>query len=1263
MRKAKRIGIFLALCIISTAAIYLTSNNTAQASEIPRPDEYYFVFNGQQKQAGTEYEMKSQNVLLNITAGTWEPETEVTWVSSEPGVVTLEPIEIDSNFVNMVRKGPGYSTITAVVKHGSYTYSLSCLVKINLEFDYQKTGMTVATTTQERILVINEIGDEKQVYLKYVNYDDETGTVTGSAISAAAVTWESENESVATVDETGKVTAVGSGSARITVTTNTMSSQDRYLSITMMVVVSPKFSLTFDDYEGNHIVANSGNDKNNYTPVNGVPSNFILESNATYGTNLKWEIIDSSTGKKPTADKLSYAISENSGSVTFSRVKAGTYEIYAFANENYNYNTNAPYAYMKIIVPIYLGDEHIIMNVGDTYDIVENSNIPNFSIFEYNYGEQGAGGSNIAQVNSKTGVITARRKGKVSINLVYKTSSDLYDSSIVVDTKTIHVTVIDGISLSATEAMLYTSGTLLLHAIVTDPAEPIIWSSDAPHIATVEDGLVTALRPGVAIITAQQNIQGVVKRATCEITVQQSVTNITIDPPALNLAIGEYQTLHANITPKLSGIRLNWKTSDERVVRIIEANPLTVTVQGVAGGNAVISAINEDNIVVGYCHVTIRQPVTRIALSDTNVNINIDAKSIQLRAIVYPENALNKEIIWTSSNPQIARVNENGLVTLVKPGEVTIIARSADNPEIMELCNINIEVPVSTVALDESEVTMYVGQSKRLTYTVLPANASKTAVTWTSTKSNVASVDSAGRVTARQVGSTVIMLKTLDGGHTAYCTINVRQIAEGIKFDSAELELFTGQVHKLEYTLIPANATDSELLWEASDTKVITVNEKGEVTAKGPGVAFVIVRTESGGMSYVKVTVKQPVSGIIMNFSEKTIYVRESFDLKVSVSPSEASNLGVEWKSSNTNVATVSNTGEVVGVKAGMAIITATTLDGGYTANCVVTVRERITSMTLDHEEYRLGLNKSFTLNVIIENETATDQQFRWVSSDDDVASVNKNGKVTGNKYGFATITAYALDGSGAEASCEVEVVRAVTRVTVDKSYLTMLEGETKQIKAKIEPSNATYKIPSFSVSQDGIVIVDEDGYVTALKEGTVSVIASAQDSSGKFAITYITVYKRVPATSIVLSDKKVVMIQGEQRDVKPVLNPISSTDGITWSSDNTSVASVGKTNGRIRANATGTAYITAMTDSGKTATIEVTVIGLNVTELELEQYSRYTLYVEGATSRVTWDVANPSIAEVRNGMIITKARGTTVITATVNGRKLTCKLTVTKIK
>ncbi|TAH71481.1 MAG: hypothetical protein EWM47_04600 [Anaerolineaceae bacterium] len=1266
MRKVKRTGLLLAMCMLITAVIYLTSDNKAQASDVIRPDEYYFVFNGQQKKAGTEYEMKNEEVLLNITAGTWEPATEVQWVSSEPGVVTLETTSFGSNFVKVVRKGPGYSTITAVVKHGTNTYTLSCLVKINLEFDYQKTGMTTATTTKERILVINNIDNiDKQIYLKYVNYtpDGEAQPVTGGAISASAVTWESDNESVATVDDKGKVKAVGSGSTRITVTTNTMSTQDRYLSISMLVVVAPRFSLTFDDANGNPVIAHSGNNNKSFIPVDGVPSNFILESNASYGTNLKWEVIDASTGKKPTSNKLTYSISENSGNVSFSRVKAGTYEIFAYANENYNYNTNAPYAYMKIIVPINLGNESIIMTVGDTYNIVDNSNIPNFGIFEIYYVE--AGGSNIAQVNRTSGVITARRKGKVTIRLVYKTSSNLYDDdSVNVAEKTINVTVIDGISLSATEAMLYSSGTLLLQALVTDPTEPIIWSSDSPSIATVENGLVTAIRPGVAIITAMQNIQGVVKRATCEITVQQSVSSISIDPPVLNLAIGEYQTLHAKITPSsLSGVKLNWKTSDEKVVRIIEANPLTLTVQGVAGGNAVISAINEDNIVVGYSHVTIRQPVTRISLSETNVFINIDAKSIQLRAIVYPENALNKEVVWTSSNPQIARVNENGLVTLVKPGEVTIIARSADSPDVMVLCNVTIEVPVQTVSIDDKEVTMYVGQSQRLTYSVLPINATKNTVTWTSTKPNVASVDAAGRVTARQVGSTVIMLKTLDGGHTSYSTVTVRQIAEGIKFNKPEIEMETGQVLEMEYSLIPANATDSELVWESSDTKVVVVDELGKVTAKGPGIAFVIARTEAGGMSYVKVTVKQPVSGILLNFSEKTIYVRESFDLKASVSPSGASNLAVEWKSSNDKVAAISNTGEVIGISAGMAIITATTKDGGKTANCVVTVRERITSMKLSYEEYRLGIDKSFTLSVIVENETATDQQFRWVSSNSSIASVNKNGKVTGHRLGYATITAYAQDGSGQDASCEVEIVRPVTRVTLDKSFLTLFVGETKELKAKIEPGNASYKRAIWSSSDNSVAMVDEDGMITALKAGSVTITAEAQDNSGKKAVSFITVNNRVPATSIVLSDKKVVMIQGEQRDVKPVLNPVSSTDGLTWSSDNNAVASVNKSSGRIKANATGTAYITAMTDSGKTASIEITVIGLNVTKLELEQYSEYTLVVEGATSRVTWDIANPAIAVIRNGRVSTRATGTTTITATVNGRKLTCKLTVTKIR
>jgi uncharacterized protein YjdB len=319
--------------------------------------------------------------------------------------------------------------------------------------------------------------------------------------------------------------------------------------------------------------------------------------------------------------------------------------------------------------------------------------------------------------------------------------------------------------------------------------------------------------------------------------------------------------------------------------------------------------------------------------------------------------------------------------------------------------------------------------------------------------------------------------------------------------------------------------------------------------------------------------------------------------------------------------------------------------------------------MKLNYEEYRLGINKSFTLSVIVENETATNQDFRWVSSDTSIATVNKNGKVTGHKLGHATITAYATDGSGADASCDLEIVRPVTRVTLDKAYLSLLVGDSKELNVKIEPKNASYKGAIWSSSDNTVAMVDEDGVVTALKEGTAMITAQAQDNSGKKATTYVTVNNRVPATGLVLSDRSLVMVQGEQREVRTVLSPFNSTDSLSWSTDNKAVASVNAKTGRIKANATGTAYITAMTDSGRTATVEVTVIGLNVTNLVLEQYSRYTLQVEGASSRVTWDIDNPAIADVNNGRIITKAIGTTNITATVNGRKLTCKLKVTKIK
>ncbi len=1266
MIKAKKPVYLFIFSLLLMMALFGTKRSVATASEVVLPSDYYFVFNGQNHQAGTEYELKSPEALLSITSKGWSPATTVTWVSSEPGVVQLQSTSYGSNFQQLVRKGPGYSTVTAIVTHGTNTYSISCLVKVDLAFDYQKTGLQVSTTTKERILVIDKVADTKQIYLKYVDYEDGVGTVSGAAISLNAVTFDSSDEGVVTVDANGKVTAVGGGSATVTVTSKTMSSKDTPMSPSIRVIVAPSYTLTYDA-RNTHYVQRSTADPDTAVPALWVPSNFVLESNATMANNLKWEVYDTSTGKKlpVSGPKLSYSVSSLSGNVSFSSVKAGTYEIYAFANEDYNKNTKAPFAYMKIVVPIDIRDVNLNMEVGDTYSIPDNSNIPGIGIFTFTYDE---GSELIAEVN-EAGVITAKRKGYVLLHLHYQSENSLYDDQLLIGGDVekdfyIKINVIDGIALSTTNATLYTSGTLLLQALVTDPTKELTWTSSNPTIATVEEGKVTALKPGTTTITVSQKINGVVKKATCKITVQLSVASIVIDPAQVTLPIGTYRTLHATITPKgLSGVNLQWKSSNPNVVAVSEASSLTATIQGISGGNAVISAINQDNVVVGYCHVSVLQPVTSITLSETAITVALNTKRIQLRATAYPENALNKEISWSTTDPTKVKVDANGLVTLVKPGTVSIIATSVDNPAVRAICNINIQIPVVSVALDETEKTMYVGEAARLSYILLPANSSTNSVIWTSTNNKVVTVDNTGRVTAKGVGTAVVILKTVDGGHSVYCTITVKKIATGVKLDVSKLDMKVGDYYYIKADLSPKDSTDTNLVWESSDTKVVTVDANGKVVAKSAGQAIIMVRTEAGGIAYCKVTVSQPVKGLIINFTEKTIYVGDKFELKASVSPSEASQLGVVWMSSNPEVATIDEDGEVKGIAGGTTLITCTTVEGSYTATCVLTVRELVTSIKLNYDNYKLGIDKTVILEATVSTQTATNKKVTWKSSNTKVATVNSKGKVTGVSYGFATITATAKDGSEVEATCDIEVVKPVTRVSLDKAYLAMLVGDSVELKATVEPKSATYGKVAWTSSDDKVALVDEDGFVTAIAPGTATITAQALDNSGKKAVCYVTVSNRVPATGVTLANKSLVMVPGEDKTVQAVLAPVNSTDRLSWSSDNVAVAKVDAKTGKITAKSIGTANITVMTASGKTATIEITVIGLNITSLELEQYTEYYLTVEGTTSRVIWDITNPAVAVVSNGKVSTRATGTAVITAQVNGRKLQCKLKVTKIQ
>lgn len=1220
---------------------------------------YQFDFGSTDYESGSEIEMRTLNAYLAV-----EPKNEteglpvtatVTFHSSDPSVVMLENTGTQG-MVKLIRKGPGYSTITAVVSDGTYNYAISCLVKVDLKI--VGTNFTTIDYAGHSILKLDAIGDSKRVILKYVDQTEFQNTL---------VEWTSSNEMVAKVDAYGNVTAVGAGRAEIKVTTQTVSNQSKALEQTATVVVAPIGSF---EYKENYV----GYESEISAEIR--KDNFMIYVNGQSAANLVWKVSQlvtrngnpTETPLSANSDVLKYSINEYSGSVNFTGVKAGTYIIRAYVpseggrGEEYVGNNAIPSFKAEVVVLFDWSDDKLLMNVGDTYNIIENSNIPNAGQFNYI-----SSNSNIVSVDPTTGIITAKNSSTtpVTVTLTYK-DNGIFETggggeyATGVPNKVIEITVIDGIRLNYTEVTINTKGTVLLEPTLTNRLEEVTWTSSDNRIATVENGLVTGIKEGTAVITATQKINGIVKKASCTVYVQTSVEKVTLDPERITLGIGKYETIQASVKPSsLKGVSLKWVSSNEEIVQITEAGKLSVTIQGVAGGNAVISAINQSNVVVGFCNVTVLQPVEGMTLSEGEVTSRIGDK-VQLRASVTPDNATNQKVTWKSSNTNVATVSDNGLVTMKAAGTVSIICTSVDNPSVQAFCNVTVLKAVSGVSLDIDSKEMYVGENYRLTYLVSPRDASTPEVIWTSTNTSVVQVDGTGMLTARGVGQAEIIIKTVDGSYMDLCTIVVKQKPTNVKLSVTNLTMNAGEYFYLDAVLTPANSTKEGLVWECVDTNIATVSSSGRVSALKGGQTIIMVKTENGATAYCKLTVLEAVTGLVIEPEKVTLDVGDSITLFPKFTPETASNTAVTWTSSDPKIATVDKDGEVTAKQGGLVVIQCQSDDGGYNAVCIVTVIEEITELKIVPEQYKLGLGKTYQLKVEIANSTASSKDVEWYSSDEDVVTVDQNGKIRGISLGYATITAMALDGSDAEATCEVRVVTDVTGMTMNYTSITLIQGNTFQLEAAIRPANATYNTASWESDDADIAMVDDDGIVTAISPGTAWITAKARDSSGKYCKCYVTVIAPIPATGVSTMVDEIVMAPGEKKTVVAKATPANTTDSMMWTSTDESIVRVNSVSGEITAVAPGTASVIVMMDSGKKAVIHVIVVGLNRTSVVMDYYSSgVTLFVEGATSTVRWYSTNPRVVEVTNGRLTSRGSGTATVEARVNGRTLTCTVRV----
>ena len=325
----------------------------------------------------------------------------------------------------------------------------------------------------------------------------------------------------------------------------------------------------------------------------------------------------------------------------------------------------------------------------------------------------------------------------------------------------------------------------------------------------------------------------------------------------------------------------------------------------------------------------------------------MEGGSAVLSASVSPEAASDRAVAWSSSDRSVATVDKAGTVHGLRPGTATVTATAEGKSGT---CAVTVKakaVGVTEVTLDKTELTLTEGETETLTATVRPDNADNRKVTWSSDKTEVATVDGAGRVTAVKAGEATVTVTTEDGGRTATCKVTVKAKAVNVTevtLDKTELTLTEGETETLTATVKPDNADNRKVTWSSDKTEVATVGGDGRVTAVKAGEAVVTVTTEDGGKTATcKVTVKAkavPVTGVEVNPWAVTLPVRGTSKLSYTIRPADATNQNVKWESESPSVATVDSEGNVQGIAAGTAKICVTTEDGGFKSYCTVTVKK-----------------------------------------------------------------------------------------------------------------------------------------------------------------------------------------------------------------------------------------------------------------------------------------------------------------------------------
>jgi uncharacterized protein YjdB len=841
---------------------------------------------------------------------------------------------------------------------------------------------------------------------------------------------------------------------------------------------------------------------------------------------------------------------------------------------------------------------------------------------------------------------------------------------------------------------------------------PVAWSSSKPSIATVSaTGLVHPVGglddSGTVTITAMSS--GKSGTATVTIT-QDPVATVTVAPPASTINASQTQQLTVTLKDAggaaITGRPIAWSSSNPSVATVSNSGLVsptglndtgTVTItatSGSASGTATVS-INSD-------------PVASVSIAPGSSSINA-TQTQQLTATLKDAGGTiltGRTVTWSSSDPTIATVSNTGLVTPTganDSGAVTITATSGSKSGTATV-TIS-QDPVASVTVAPGSSAISATQTQQLAATLKDAGGAVLTgrtVTWSSSNTAIATVSTTGLVSptgANDSGTVTITAASGSANGTATVTITQDPVTS-VTVAPASSTISATQTQQLAATLKDAGGTvltGRPVTWSSSNTAIATVSNAGLVSPTGLNDTGTVTITATSGSANGTATVTinpEPVATVTVAPGSSTISATQTQQLAATLKDAGGTILTgrtVTWSSSNTGIATVSNTGLVspTGLNdTGTVTITATS--GSANGTATVTINpDPVATVTVAPGSSTIDASQTQQLNATLKDAggtVLTGRTVTWSSSNTAIATVSNTGLVSptgSNDTGTVTITATSASASGT-ATVTINP-DPVASVTVAPGTSTINATQTQQLAATLKDAGGavlTGRTVTWSSSNTAIATVSNTGLVSptgANDSGAVTITATSGSASGTATVTIAP--EPVASVTVAPGASTITVAQTQQltATLKDVGGTVLTGRAVTWSSSNTGVATVSSA-GLVQpsglVNDTGTVTFTATSGSASgTATVDVTnppatAVAVNPSSATIFATSPSNAIQLGATTTpsgigVTWSNGGSAAANVDGNGFVTAtgaAAGPLTITATSTNSSASGSSTITVI-